>query len=71
MVALITAAFHARYPLATIAVLSRNSAEIQRGIDNFELEFGLTYLDNEPLEHVRTRPLYREESPMKIKSRRP
>ncbi len=61
VVALITAAFHARYPLVTIAVLSRTSAEIQRGIDNFEIEIGLTYLDNEPLEHVRTRPLYREE----------
>ena len=61
VVALITAAFHDRFPLVTIAVLSRNSAEIQRGIDNFELEIGLTYLDSEPLEHVRTRPLYREE----------
>ena len=61
VVALITAAFHARYPLATIAVLSRNSQEIQRGIDDFELDIGLTYLDNEPLERVRTAPLYREE----------
>jgi DNA-binding transcriptional LysR family regulator len=60
-VSLITGAFHARYPLVTIAVLSRNSVEIQRGIDNFELEVGLTYLDNEPLERVRTKPLYREE----------
>lgn len=61
VVALITAAFHARHPLATIAVLSRNSQEIQRGIDDFELDIGLTYLDNEPLERVRTTPLYREE----------
>ncbi|HEY1723066.1 MAG TPA: LysR family transcriptional regulator [Magnetospirillaceae bacterium] len=61
VVALITAAFRARHPLVTIAVLSCTSAEIQRGMDNFELEVGLTYLDNEPLDHVRTTPLYREE----------
>ena len=61
VVSLITGDFHARYPLVTIGVLSRTSAEIQRGIDNFELEVGLTYLDNEPLERVRTKPLYREE----------
>ncbi len=61
VVSLITGAFHARYPLVTIAVLSRTSIEIQRGMDNFELEVGLTYLDSEPLEHVRTVPLYREE----------
>jgi DNA-binding transcriptional LysR family regulator len=60
-VSLVTAPFHARYPLVTIAVMSHNSVEIQRGIDNFELEVGLTYLDNEPLDHVRTKPLYREE----------
>jgi DNA-binding transcriptional LysR family regulator len=61
IVSLIIAPFHARYPLVTIAVLSHTSAEIQRGIDNFEIEAGLTYLDNEPLEHVRSMPLYREE----------
>jgi len=61
VISLITGAFHARYPLVTIAVLSRNSVEIQRGMDDFELEVGLTYLDSEPLERVRTTPLYREE----------
>lgn len=61
VVSLITGPFHARHPLVTIAVLSRNSMEIQRGLDNFELEVGLTYLDNEPLERVNTTPLYREE----------
>ena len=61
VVSLITGAYYPRYPLVTIAVLSRTSIEIQRGMDNFELDVGLTYLDNEPLEHVRTAPLYREE----------
>jgi DNA-binding transcriptional LysR family regulator len=61
MVSLITAPFRKKFPLVTMAVLSRSSIEIQRGIENFELEAGLTYLDNEPLEHVNTVPLYREE----------
>ena len=61
VVSLITGPFHDRYPLVTIAVMSRNSVEIQRGVDNFELEVGLTYLDSEPLDRVRTKPLYREE----------
>jgi len=61
IVSLITGPFHAEYPLVTIAVMSHNSVEIQRGMDDFQLEVGLTYLDNEPLERVRTHPLYREE----------
>ncbi len=57
----LTAPFRARYPSVTIAVLSLNSIEIQRGLDSFDLDVGITYLDNEPLERVRTMPLYREE----------
>jgi DNA-binding transcriptional LysR family regulator len=37
-----------------------SSKEIQRGIDTFELDIGLTYLDNEPLSRVRTLPIYRD-----------
>ena len=33
---------------------------IQRGLDDFELHAGITYLDNEPLSHVRSQPLYQE-----------
>jgi DNA-binding transcriptional LysR family regulator len=61
IVSLITGPFHAAYPLVTIAVMSHTSIEIQRGMDDFQLEVGLTYLDNEPLERARTSPLYREE----------
>ncbi len=32
-----------------------------RGIEAFELDAGVTYLDNEPLERVRARPVYAEE----------
>ena len=59
-VARITAPCYAAFPQVTLTILSKTSIEIQRGIENFELEAGLTYLDNEPLEHVRTRRLYDE-----------
>ncbi len=36
------------------------SRAIQRALDNFELDAGLTYLDNEPLVNVRSIPLYNE-----------
>jgi DNA-binding transcriptional LysR family regulator len=56
----IIAPFIARFPGASIRLLSRSSIEIQRGLDEFELDVGLTYLDNEPLERVRPKPLYSE-----------
>src|SRR5277367_1311629 len=57
----LTTPFFAQYPGVTVAVLSHTSQEIQRGIEDFELDAGVTYLDNEPLEHVRARPIYHEE----------
>src|ERR1700733_4408004 len=57
----LTAPFYQRYPNVTVTVLSHNSKDIQRGIEDFELDAGVTYLDNEPLEHVRARPIYHEE----------
>lgn len=60
MVAHITAPFSARYPQVSLTVLSLTSAEIQSRIDDFELDVGLTYLDNEPLERVVAKPIYLE-----------
>jgi DNA-binding transcriptional LysR family regulator len=60
MIAHITAPFSARFPSATLAVLSLNSTQIQQGIDNLEIDVGLTYLDNEPLERVVPKPIYQE-----------
>jgi DNA-binding transcriptional LysR family regulator len=59
-IALLTSPFIARHPQVTVSVLSMTSIDIQRGLDDFSLDAGLTYLDNEPLSHVRTIPLYRE-----------
>lgn len=47
-------------PRVTIAVKSMTSRQIERALHDFELDAGLTYLDNEPLAQVRTVPLYAE-----------
>lgn len=60
MVAHITGPFSARFPEVSLTVLSLTSQEIQSRIDNFELDVGLTYLDNEPLERVISKPIYQE-----------
>lgn len=56
----LTARFSSAHPKATVEVQSLTSRAIQKGLDTFELDGGLTYLDNEPLENVRRLPLYRE-----------
>ena len=48
----LTEAFHNKHPEVTLRVLSRSSQEIQRGLDSFDLEVGITYVDNEPLQRV-------------------
>ena len=60
VVARLTAPFSARHPRVTVSATVASSVNIQRGLDNFELDLGITYLDNEPILRVRTFPLYRE-----------
>jgi DNA-binding transcriptional LysR family regulator len=57
----LTGPFYARFPGVTVAVLSLNSHEIERGIEDFELDAGLTYLDAEPIERVKAKPVCIEE----------
>jgi DNA-binding transcriptional LysR family regulator len=57
---LLTALFAARHPRARFEIVSHTSREIQRGLDGFEIDVGVTYLDNDPLARVRTTELYRE-----------
>jgi len=61
VISLLSAPFYERFPKVTITVLSLNSHEIEHGISNFEIDAGITYLDNEPLAHVRAKPLYVED----------
>jgi len=59
-VSFLTARFCKDHPLADVEIHSLNSRAIQRALDAFELDGGLTYLENEPLENVRRVPLYHE-----------
>jgi DNA-binding transcriptional LysR family regulator len=60
MVAKLTRPFVDAHPQASVAIHSMTSQAIQRALDSFELDAGLTYLDNEPLTHARTLKLFRE-----------
>lgn len=60
IVGLVTTPLLETYPGVRLTVTSRTSVEIQRGLDEFHFEAGLTYLDNEPLHGMRAIPLYRE-----------
>jgi DNA-binding transcriptional LysR family regulator len=59
-IALLTAPFSAAHPGVAIDVRSLTSRMIQRGLDAFDLDAGVTYLESEPLENVRSLPLYDE-----------
>ncbi|HEY0107422.1 MAG TPA: LysR family transcriptional regulator [Rhizomicrobium sp.] len=59
-VSFVTAKFCKDHPAADVEIQSLNSRAIQRGLDAFELDGGITYLENEPLENVRRIALYRE-----------
>ena len=58
--ALITKAIHARHPGVDLTVLSQSSIEILRNLQEFSIDVGLTYLDNEPIEGMRAETIYRE-----------
>jgi len=56
----LTTRFAALHSRARFQIVSQTSREIQRGLDEFVIDIGVTYLDNEPLARVRTTELYRE-----------
>lgn len=56
----LTTRFAARHTRAQFEIISQTSREIQRGLDEFAIDIGVTYLDNEPLARVRTTDLYPE-----------
>ncbi|VFU07162.1 LysR family transcriptional regulator [Methylocella tundrae] len=59
-ISFLTARFSAAHPKASVEIQSLTSRAIQRALDAFEIDGGVTYLDNEPLENVRRTQLYRE-----------
>jgi DNA-binding transcriptional LysR family regulator len=60
VVSFLSARFSANHPAATVEIQSMTSRAIERALDAFEIDGGLTYLENEPLANVRRVPLYRE-----------
>jgi DNA-binding transcriptional LysR family regulator len=60
MAAQVTAPFCAAFPAVTLEILSLTSDEILHRLTAFDLDAGMTYLDNEALPHVIARPVYRE-----------
>jgi DNA-binding transcriptional LysR family regulator len=60
IIAPLTERLLASHPRLAIDVTSSTSKQIQQGLDEFEFDLGVTYLDNEPLKAIRRLPLYRE-----------
>jgi DNA-binding transcriptional LysR family regulator len=61
MTAMLTTPYRARHPEVRFTILSRTSIQVLSLLENLEVDAGLTYLDNEPLGHVKTVALYQEE----------
>jgi len=60
MIPRLTTPFRERHPGVTFSVLSRTSIEVLSLLGNFDIDVGITYLDNEPLGRVISVPLYSE-----------
>lgn len=55
-----TIPFRRRYPNVRLSIQSCTSNEVLRRLDNFEVDVGITYIDNEPTGRSRVLPLYGE-----------
>ena len=60
MAALITKAIQARHPDVELTILSQSSIQILKNLEDFSIDVGLTYLDNEPIEGMRAEAIYME-----------
>ncbi len=56
----LTGPFQKKHPDVTFSIVSANSLQILSQLENFEIDAGLTYLENEPLGRVTSVPLYEE-----------
>jgi len=61
MAAELTTPFRAKHPRVRFTILSTTPRELLSMLDDFQIDAGLTYLDNEPLGPLHTVPLYREQ----------
>jgi DNA-binding transcriptional LysR family regulator len=60
MMAVMTRSIQSRHPGVELTVLSQSSIEILRNLEDFAIDIGLTYLDNEPIEGMRSEAVYME-----------
>ncbi len=60
MAAVISKAVQERYPDIELTVLSQSSIEILRYLEDFSIDVGLSYLDNEPIEGMRAEAIHME-----------
>ena len=60
MVPKLTAPFQEKHPDVTFSILSVTSVLVLSLLENFEIDAGITYLENEPLGRVTSVPLYSE-----------
>lgn len=60
MVSLITTPFQKQFPGVTVSLQSQTSAQIVRGLERFDLEVGITYLDHAAHAGLRPYDLYEE-----------
>ena len=56
----ITNSFLNRHPDVKLKLLSRNSNEVLGALERFDIDVGMTYLSNEPLEKLKNVPFYDE-----------
>lgn len=60
MVTALTTAFTEKHPAVTLSITSCTSLQVLSKLENFEIDAGITYVDNEPTGRVATVPLYAE-----------
>jgi DNA-binding transcriptional LysR family regulator len=60
MIPLLTKKIRSIHPGIDFTVLSHSSEEILRGLADFSIDVGITYLDNEPIDGLLASPLYVE-----------
>jgi DNA-binding transcriptional LysR family regulator len=71
MATLVTKAIQAHHPRIELTVLSLSSIDILRHLEDYAIDLGLTYLDNEPIEGMRSEPVYMERYALLIRRDNP
>ena len=60
MIPFLTREVRAKHPAIDFTIMSMSSEEILRGLEDFTIDVGITYLDNEPIAGLLASPIYKE-----------